>query len=340
MSRWRLDGTGPITTLVARGQAADTYSPSGAELLVADYASVIDEAAIDGGAAAPDTAVWDVERDVLLDPLDGFDGSWVGPRLLGGSFADGTVGVYDLDSGSGVPEIEVPPGDGVWYVPEAERTYEWIVEDTDDERQPGVIKTFDSSEDGDDGGDIAPDIPIVGYVKSVSATSGGTADRRHRLRARCRQPPQWRIVPHHRVRRPDAAWRSVSPSWGRGPLRSAPTARCSAATVCTITEYDLDTLQPIGDFPGESGQVSQIQFSSDGRLALVSSNDQSLSVYDVATRNRLGDPIPADSPRRVAGNTADPTGRRWRSRSPTGSRSGTWSPTASPRRRASWSAAT
>ena len=173
MSRWRLDGTGPITTVVARGQAADTYSPSGEELLVANYASVIDEAAIDGGAAAPDAAVWDVERDVLLDPLDGFNGSWVGPRLLGGSFGDGTVGVYDLDSGSGVPEIEVPPGDGVWYVPEAERTYEWIVEDTDDERQPGVIKAFDSSEDGDDGGDITPDIPTIGYVNSVSATSGG-----------------------------------------------------------------------------------------------------------------------------------------------------------------------
>ena len=81
-----------------------------------------------------------------------------------------------------------------------------------------------------------------------------------------------------------------------------------AATVFTITEYDLDTLQPIGDFPGESGQVSKIQFSSDGRLALVSSNDQSLSVYDVATRNRLGDPIPADSPRQWQG-TLRPDGK-------------------------------
>ena len=42
--------------------------------------------------------------------------------------------------------------------------------------------------------------------------------------------------------------------------------------------------------------MSRIQFSHDGRLALVSSNDQSLSIYDVATRSRLGDPIPADSP--------------------------------------------
>ncbi len=64
----------------------------------------------------------------------------------------------------------------------------------------------------------------------------------------------------------------------------------------TITQYDLSTHEPIGDFPGESGQVSRIQFSHDGGLALVSSNDQSLSLYDVTTRSRLGDPIDADSP--------------------------------------------
>ncbi len=90
LSRWRLDGTGPITTQVARGQAVDTYGPSGAELLVADRTSV-------GGDAPSDQAVWDTEGDTILDPLDGFGGVWAGRRRLAGGFADGTAGVYDLE---------------------------------------------------------------------------------------------------------------------------------------------------------------------------------------------------------------------------------------------------
>ncbi len=73
------------------------------------------------------------------------------------------------------------------------------------------------------------------------------------------------------------------------------------ATGGRIAEYDLDTKQPLGNFPGARGEVNALQFSSDGRLLLASSNDQTVSIYDVATRRRIGDPISTFSPFITAG---------------------------------------
>ena len=49
-------------------------------------------------------------------------------------------------------------------------------------------------------------------------------------------------------------------------------------------------MRPIGDFPGEGGQVSRIQFSHDGRLALV------VVERPVAVGLRRGHPQPARRP--------------------------------------------
>jgi hypothetical protein len=58
-----------------------------------------------------------------------------------------------------------------------------------------------------------------------------------------------------------------------------------------VTEYDLDTLEPVGEFPAVRGPVTFLEFSADGRLLLVGSANQTISIYDVATRRQLGDPI-------------------------------------------------
>ena len=63
-----------------------------------------------------------------------------------------------------------------------------------------------------------------------------------------------------------------------------------------VTQYDLRTLAPIGTFPGARGRIDQLMFSADGSLLMVGSRNQLLSIYDVATRTRLGDPIATDGP--------------------------------------------
>jgi WD40 repeat protein len=72
-----------------------------------------------------------------------------------------------------------------------------------------------------------------------------------------------------------------------------------------VTQYDLETLEPIGAFPGARGFVDFLQFSTDGRLLLVGSANRNLSIYDVTTRSRLGDPI--ETGRTVVGGNAGPS---------------------------------
>ena len=66
-------------------------------------------------------------------------------------------------------------------------------------------------------------------------------------------------------------------------------------------QYDLDTLEPIATFPQVRGRIETIEFSADGHLLLVGSANQTLSIYDIATRTRLGDPIDTGRPL-IAGN--------------------------------------
>jgi hypothetical protein len=63
-----------------------------------------------------------------------------------------------------------------------------------------------------------------------------------------------------------------------------------------ITQYDLRTLEPIAVLPGARGEVNSLQWSDDERVLLAASNDQTVSVYDVATWTRIGDPIPSEAP--------------------------------------------
>ena len=68
----------------------------------------------------------------------------------------------------------------------------------------------------------------------------------------------------------------------------------AANTVGEITEYDLETLTPVGSFPGARGLVARMGFSADGKLLVAVSHDRTVSIYDVASRVRIGDPIPIE----------------------------------------------
>ncbi len=71
-----------------------------------------------------------------------------------------------------------------------------------------------------------------------------------------------------------------------------------------ITSYDLDTLEPISTYPAARGEVNSLQFSTDATTLLATSNDQTVSLFDVATgrswaiasprRRRSSPPAPCD----------------------------------------------
>jgi DNA-binding beta-propeller fold protein YncE len=55
-------------------------------------------------------------------------------------------------------------------------------------------------------------------------------------------------------------------------------------------------MEPMVQVAGARGFVNTLQFSRDGSVLLATSLDQTVSVYDVASGTRLGDPIPVNAP--------------------------------------------
>lgn len=58
-----------------------------------------------------------------------------------------------------------------------------------------------------------------------------------------------------------------------------------------ITEMDTKTLKPVATFPAARGAADSLQFSADGSVLAATSGDQTVQLYDVATRIRFGDAI-------------------------------------------------
>jgi WD40 repeat protein len=68
------------------------------------------------------------------------------------------------------------------------------------------------------------------------------------------------------------------------------------ATGGSVARYDLETLEPIATLPGARGEINTLQFSRDSTVLLATSLDQTVSIYDVASGTRIGDPIPTAAP--------------------------------------------
>jgi hypothetical protein len=76
-----------------------------------------------------------------------------------------------------------------------------------------------------------------------------------------------------------------------------------------ITLYDLATLRPEGQLPGSRSIVGSLRFSADGTMLAAASFDETVSLYDVAGRSRIGEPIQAQPPNSVLPGWLRPDGR-------------------------------
>ena len=132
-----------------------------------------------------------------------------------------------------------------------------------------------------------PTIHVDGWVQSVSATQGG---ERVVVTSATEAGPETVVV--------DAATGDTL----AGPLPGPDITSVSLQGTLVgtqggaIARYDLNTLDLLGELPGARGEINSLQFSGDGRLLLATSNDQSVSLYDVGTGARLGDLISTNAP--------------------------------------------
>jgi DNA-binding SARP family transcriptional activator/WD40 repeat protein len=274
VSRWRLDGSGPVTDLVAeRHVVFDGYDATGRTLLVARR---VPTATTD--ADFSDYALWDPSADRTRGRFPRASGmGWIGAdTLLGFSPATERLEYFDAATRQVTGGTRIPPSADRILASAAGTRYYALLKD-------GTVWTLDAATRRR----IGPTIRVQGTPGWVSATRGG---RRVVVTAFGASGP---VTTVH-----DGATgeRLAGPLRGPGQTSVSLDGVLVGATAGEITEYDLDTLRPIASFPGARGEVNTLQFSADSKTLLATSLDQTVSIYDVATRTRIGDPIVAGAP--------------------------------------------
>lgn len=279
ITRWRLDGGGPVSKRIADGYVAfDRFGYDDGSLLVARRSP---DATTD--ADITDFALWDADRDRMIDDIspdlrDGIVGiGWAGRGLLVGmDVSELRFRWYDVSNRSLVdgPEIGVEC-DHLWPSSDGARAFCGGFE--------GQLWTIDVAARKL----LEPSMHVSGEVRSVSSTRGGE-----------------RVVV---TSAGDSGSETVVLDGATGSVVAGPITGPDITSVSqdgtlfgtsngAITHYDLATLEPLGELAGARGEVNTLQFSDDGRLLLATSNDQSAALYDVESGIRLGDPISTSAP--------------------------------------------
>ena len=266
IGRWRVDGGGPIERIVAPRQLHGELSPDGTRLLTTVF------------RPGPNPfnnlySIWDATTGAKIASLDDlvFAG-WSGEgHTLFAAFTDLTAGVFDTDtmqrtalsiSLNPVPSASAPLAHG-----------KFMALGYDD----GTVAVFDVAT-----GDLAfPKLQAASGVFQITA-----------------DPTASRIFVST-----DGNGLSVFDSAtgrlmaGNTELSTVSVAVSRSGTVAIgrtdgrLGLYDPVTLQQVASLPGARGFVQQLQFSDDGTVLMGMGNDNSVSLYDVATATRIGDPI-------------------------------------------------
>jgi outer membrane protein assembly factor BamB len=287
VSRWRLDGSGPIVDAYRPGWGTSGYDPSGRLMIVfeGERTSLQDTV-----VAPPESAVWDPASDEIVDELDDIvAGLWATPSVVAAMFADGTVGFYDVGAHTrvdGPPEREVV----VHYArlsAGGTRIYvEGHFDDGTDDRCE--VWSIDAATQRYIGPviDVGPCPPPGSVYMSASADAS-------RLAFTYPVPDGWATD----IYDGRTGEKLGGPLHGQFTAVIAPDGTLFGGDLAgNVTQYDLETLEPIGTFPRARGRIGNLEFSADGELLLVGSANQTLTVYDVATRSQLGDPIDTGRP--------------------------------------------
>jgi class 3 adenylate cyclase/WD40 repeat protein/tRNA A-37 threonylcarbamoyl transferase component Bud32 len=266
VSRWRLDGSGPITRLVAPGYDPKAFSPDGRSLAVerglfgVDYVSRV-----------VDPTTGDLVRD-----LDGLLGTaWIDDDTVGGAAfrADGTVGLalMDLDVGELVfDDLEFDP------VPSwAESTFG---------KELGLLVYDDAA--GSSVRTLTTD-GLLGPLFDVGPINTVTIDRSGEIVVA--SSADGRGIVFY-----DAAT-GVEVDRIPGATQGAFVTQTDQLFITSLggelTQHELDTFEPVRTFGGSRGYIQRVFATADGSLIVANGGDRSVSVFDVATGVRLGTPL-------------------------------------------------
>ena len=291
ITRWMIDGSGPVTRLLARGTvAAAGYDPDGRRFLTARRPA-------DARSTSELTsyAVWDARTDTptqtLPDPVR--EVSWLFRDIVA-AYVPGEDTLRPIDARTGqevTVGLRVPiDAEQIWSSPSGDRAYVsmpgwqlWIGSTT--------TQTWDQN-------------PIDGrgqVVVDMSATSDGSrvAIALEDFTGNQAASQSTDVGTNTVVQMYDG--RTGGPVGEARPDADAVALRddglLAVARHGSIALVDSTTMRTLRDLPGARGAISDLQFSADGTILIATADDQSVSVYDPDVGIRLGEPIPSSTPR-------------------------------------------
>ncbi len=281
ITRWRFDGAGLASRVVAAGHVVyDGYDPALDSILVSRRGS---------RAANWDDftyfAAWDPANDNEIARTDRpFEGmGWVGSATVAAySKSEDRIVFLDATSMDPLEALDVPP-DAINLFTSADGARLYVTFDG------GEVWTVDPRTRQR----IEPTFGIRGFPWIVSATRHG-----ERVVITTIQDDETVTTVYDGRTGEPLDGRLAGPLWTSVSLDGT----LVGATGGEIIEYDLDTLEPVGSFASARGEVNTLEFSRDGDVLLAAANDQTVSLFDVASRRRIGDPIAAFSPLIGAGH--------------------------------------
>jgi outer membrane protein assembly factor BamB len=273
ITRWRLDGSGPVATLIAEGQVnLDRYDSSGSRLVTATRTQGAQWA-----HEFSDYSIWDADADARVRRMGVIEGAgWVAPNVLAAYFpADNALGYLDAVTGERVAGDEVPlDASNLWPAASGDRLHVLFAD--------GTIWTVGAATMTR----IEPTLRVDGEPRSISTDAAG----RVLVSSLTPEGPVMTLLDG----RTGETLVDAVPGGDVSVLAPDGTVFGSNARG-QITHYDAQ-LRALRTLAGARGEISLLQVSDDGRLLMAAANDQTVSVYDTSTGTRLGTPLPADAP--------------------------------------------
>jgi DNA-binding SARP family transcriptional activator/tRNA A-37 threonylcarbamoyl transferase component Bud32/WD40 repeat protein len=275
VSRWRLDGSGPVTRVLAPGWATNAISPDGDMLTV--RRPLLEGRRLHLGRDWEHKVV-DLDTGADIVSLNGlFVPAWRSDGDVGG-IAVGDRGLvfarYDIDARTLAADGDVI-GEAVFLPsidPGKERALWPYAGSTSLDAELRAVE---------DGRHVGPTIPVEDYTFSTISRSG------HRIVAATRNgivlfdgatAEQLAAIPANDLR---SAFITVADQLFVGSLGGE------------LVQYDIDTLAPIRSLGGSRGAIQELYGTTDGSTIAVRGGDGIVSLFDVATGTRVGPPFAA-----------------------------------------------
>lgn len=276
ITRWKLDGSGAVTRVIAPGWAIrDRYSRTGSSLLVARRTD-----GLEWWGDYREFAVLDTRTEELLFrvPTPSFGVMWAGESILLGDFGgEGPhrTGYLDIRTGERHSGDPLPEDlESVWMNAPGDRLYVG--------RPGGEIWTIDSAT----GRRTEPTMQTGGeYPVLITTNPDGT-----RVLV-----TSWNdeYIPSSVLLDAETGERIRA-----GLVRIGLTAMTARDEIVgtiryqSIVRHDAGTFAKIGALPGSTGGLDAVNVSADGRLLSAYSLDNTVTLYDLVGGVQLGGPIP------------------------------------------------